>query len=224
MWTAVEKCFLDESELPYSFEGEMIRTIQVTNIYELGKLISLRFLEWVLDNPTGVVALPTGRTPEYFIKTLERYKRHWRDEEVQSEVKEFGLSYTDQFPDTSALKFVMLDEFFPMKASHRNSFCRYIRSYYLSLLGISDENVLTFDFVREGVMTEKEMDLFDFTEVNLELLSKNSLNGKELEQKVVLEKVVRYCQHYEQKIQQMGGIGFFLGGIGPGAVFNGHVY
>ena len=47
-----------------------------------GKIVSLRFLEWVRANPTGVVALPTGRTPEFFIKTLDRYKTHWNTAEV----------------------------------------------------------------------------------------------------------------------------------------------
>ena len=47
-----------------------------------GKIVSLRFLEWVRANPTGVVALPTGRTPEFFIKTLDRYKTHWNTVEV----------------------------------------------------------------------------------------------------------------------------------------------
>lgn len=48
-----------------------------------GKIVSLRFLEWVRANPTGVVALPTGRTPEFFIKTLDRYKTHWHTPEVR---------------------------------------------------------------------------------------------------------------------------------------------
>lgn len=59
-------------------------TIEVLNIYELGKIVSLRFLEWVQANPTGVVALPTGRTPEFFIKTLDRYKSNWTTPEVQA--------------------------------------------------------------------------------------------------------------------------------------------
>ena len=50
--------------------GEHIKTIEVTNVYDLGKLVALRFLEWVSAHPDGVIALPTGRTPEYFIKTL----------------------------------------------------------------------------------------------------------------------------------------------------------
>ena len=38
-----------------------------------GKLTALRFLEWVQQNPEGVVSLPTGKTPEYFIRWVTEY-------------------------------------------------------------------------------------------------------------------------------------------------------
>jgi glucosamine-6-phosphate deaminase len=215
MWSPVEKCFLEKSELP-SFPNEAIKTIEVSNVYELGKLISLRFLEWVLVNPKGVVALPTGRTPEFFIKTLENYKCNWHDEPIQQEVKSFGLSNPEVFPDTSGLHFVMLDEFFPMTSSHRNSFCRYIRTYYIGLLGISPENVSTFDFIQEKIVTEQEMLLFDQPDVDITLCHREAASEKEVAQKAVLLKIIEYCDGYEQRIQDLGGIGFFLGGIGPG--------
>ena len=69
-WSTVERCFLAKSGKKCTYDGEKVATIEVQNIYELGRLVALRFLEWVRDNPSGVVALPTGRTPEYFIKTL----------------------------------------------------------------------------------------------------------------------------------------------------------
>jgi glucosamine-6-phosphate deaminase len=217
MWSPVEKSFLDKSELPYTFPNECIKTIQTTNVYELGKLISLRFLEWVQENPSGVVALPTGRTPEFFIKTLENYKRHWTDAPVQEEVKRFGLSNAEVFPDTRGLHFVMLDEFFPLRASHRNSFCRYIRTYYIELLEIPPHNVSTFDFVEEGVVTEEELLLFSAApEVDLSLLQREPASEEERAQRAVLQKISEYCDLYEQRIHDMGGISFFLGGIGPG--------
>lgn len=224
MWSSVEKFFLEKSELPFLFPHETIKTIQTSNVYELGKLISLRFLEWVIDNPNGVVALPTGRTPEFFIKTLENYKQHWTDAEVQHEVELFGLTNVDVFPDTSGLHFVMLDEFFPMFASHRNSFCRYIRTYYIELLEISPHNVLTFDFIEEGVITKEEMLLFDEPDIDIDLLQREPQSEKEATQKVVLKKVADYCDLYEQRIKELGGISFFLGGIGPGTLQHSHIF
>jgi len=47
---------------------EKIDVIEVDNFPLLGKLSALRFIEWVLKNPGGVISLPTGKTPEHFIK------------------------------------------------------------------------------------------------------------------------------------------------------------
>eukprot|EP01032_Pedospumella_encystans_P009217 gene9217-10873_t len=140
VWSPVESVFLERSGHASMYSNEKIPTVEVLNIYELGKIVSLRFLEWVRANPTGVVALPTGRTPEFFIKTLDRYKTHWNTAEVQAEVQALGFQDSATYPDTTQLKFVMLDEFFPMHSTHRNSFCRYIRTYYVDLLGVHTEN------------------------------------------------------------------------------------
>ena len=72
-WTNVEKAFLDKSGRQRAYKGEKIAVVEVQNVYELGQLVAIAFLEWVSANPDGVIALPTGRTPEYFIKTIERF-------------------------------------------------------------------------------------------------------------------------------------------------------
>lgn len=219
VWSPVERTFLERSGHKGTYSNEQVPTIEVTNIYELGKIVSLRFLEWVKTNPRGVVALPTGRTPEFFIKTLERYKSQWHTAEVQSEVKQLGFEGGPDFPDTTQLRFVMLDEFFPMHSSHRNSFCRYIRTYYLPLLGVKDENALTFDLVSEGVITSADLDLFKDPVVDIDLLHREATTAEEVRRKEVLTKVAAYCDAYEAKVASLGGIGFFLGGIGP----DGHI-
>ena len=60
--------------------GENIKTIVVDNFPALGKLCALRFLEWVIANPRGVCALPTGKTPEFFIKCTKRFLEGWTKE------------------------------------------------------------------------------------------------------------------------------------------------
>jgi len=42
-----------------------------------------------------------------------------------AEVRALGFEGST-YPDTTQLKFVMLDEFFPMHSTHRNSFCRLV--------------------------------------------------------------------------------------------------
>lgn len=70
-FTPVEKYFFDlqtvkdqKTSIPY---------ITVPDFPSLGLLISLIFLEWVFENPKGVVSLPTGKTPEYFIKWTKTF-------------------------------------------------------------------------------------------------------------------------------------------------------
>jgi len=113
-----------------------------------GQLVAIAFLEWCTANPSGVVALPTGRTPEYFIKTLERYRMQWGQPALVSELTALGYSPSDAFPDLSKLTFVMLDEFFPISTEHRNSFCNYIRNFYVGPLGIDPKVRRTHPRVR----------------------------------------------------------------------------
>lgn len=218
MLTSVEQSFLERSGRKNTYPGERIVAIEVQNVYELGKIVALSFLEWVEANPKGVVALPTGKTPEYFIKTLEKYKMDWDTPHTQEEIKSHGFT-TSKFPDTTQLRFVMLDEFFPMLPSHRNSFCNYVRTYYTHPLGINEANVLDFDLIAHGIVTEDEMKWFDKKKVDLTLLTREPVDDEEKTEKTILTKIEAYCHEYEQKIRAMGGIGFFLGGIGP----DGHI-
>jgi glucosamine-6-phosphate deaminase len=241
-WTEVEKAFINRSGKQASYKDERVPVVEVLNVYELGKIVALSFLEWVHENPTGVVALPTGKTPEYFIKTLEKYKNNWSNSKVREEVQSYGFKH-DEFPRTDNLRFVMLDEFFPMLPTHRNSFCNYVNHFYISLLGIKEENVLNFDLLKNGVITLEEMALFDQCDVDLTLLTRDATTNIEQAHKSVLHKVEKFCEDYENKIASLGGIGkyknsfpshlyrigilihiynslgFFLGGIGP----DGHI-
>lgn len=203
MWSEVESSFIAKSGHQEKYAEEHAPVVVVKNIYELGDLVAQRFEEWVKSNPTGVVALPTGRTPEFFIKTMDM-----RKEKLGKE-----------FPDTSKLRFVMLDEFFPMLPTHKNSFCRYIRAYYTSVLEISEENTLTFDLVGAGIISEAEMSVFANIDVDLTLLNRDAANESEQALKEILLKAQSYCDFFEKKVADLGGIGFFLGGIGP----DGHI-
>jgi glucosamine-6-phosphate deaminase len=51
-------------------EQEKVKVLAVDNYIHLGQITALRLLEWVSLNPDGVVALPTGKTPEFFIKWM----------------------------------------------------------------------------------------------------------------------------------------------------------
>ena len=57
-------------------------------------------------------------------------------------------------------------------------------------------------------------------DVDLSLLTQTSPQTADgVRRKAILEKVKAFCESYESKIAELGGIGFFLGGIGP----DGHI-
>ena len=177
----VEQQFLAKSKRKLCYQSEKVPIIEVQNIMELGKITALKFIEWVIENPHGVIALPTGKSPEFFIKFLSYYKEHWSDPDITQELEKYGIN-NPSFPDTQNLKFVQLDEFYPSDPFHEHSFYNYIHRYYLPLLNLKPENMLLMDPAHI---------------INVE----------------------SFCDAYEQKINEWGGIGFFLGGIGT----DGHI-
>ena len=70
-WSPVEKRFFQRQYIQK--QTTKIPYILVDNFPDLGFLTSLRFLEWVSKNPEGVISLPTGKTPEYFIKWTHHF-------------------------------------------------------------------------------------------------------------------------------------------------------
>ncbi|MCP4450659.1 MAG: glucosamine-6-phosphate deaminase, partial [Planctomycetes bacterium] len=109
---------------------EKIPTLVVEHFPILGQLTALRFLEWVQANPQGVMSLPTGKTPEYFIKWVQRYLATWNKKDVQKELGTWGLN-TARKPDMRGLNFVQIDEFYPISAKQTNSFTFYVKRFYV---------------------------------------------------------------------------------------------
>ena len=65
-FSPVEKHFFNQQSI--KTQTSSIPYIVLDNFPQLGLITSLRFLEWSSNNPNGVISLPTGKTPEYFIK------------------------------------------------------------------------------------------------------------------------------------------------------------
>ena len=55
------------------------------------------FLEWVSENPKGVISLPTGKTPEYFIKFTRYLLENWNTGKGKELRKEKGESILNSF-------------------------------------------------------------------------------------------------------------------------------
>jgi glucosamine-6-phosphate deaminase len=198
---------------------EKIGVVVASNFPGLGRITALRFLEWVQKNPDGVVSLPTGKTPEHFIKFTQRCLKNWDSSAVRSELEENGLDPAKR-PDLRRLRFVQIDEFYPMDPTHQNSFYYYVENYYIRGFGFNPSNALLIDGSRIGIpqgMTLNEV--WPDGDVDLSLRFRHPATHLEHIQRSVLEQVDQWCQEYEEKIRSMGGIGFFLGGIGP----DGHI-
>ncbi|MCP4251752.1 MAG: glucosamine-6-phosphate deaminase [bacterium] len=205
-------------DLQYGPE-EKIPAIVVDNFPKLGRLTAVRFLEWVLANPEGVVSLPTGKTPEYFIKYVGHYLETWDDKETRAELDGMGLA-TESKPNLTGLRFVQIDEFYPIDTRQHNSFHYYVKKYYLRGFGLDPGRALLIDPCTIGLPRGTSIaDVFPEMSVDLSLRVRKARSLLEKHQQEVLVAVDQFCTDYERKIRELGGIGFFLGGIGP----DGHV-
>ncbi|MHC4168435.1 MAG: 6-phosphogluconolactonase, partial [Planctomycetota bacterium] len=198
---------------------EKIPTIIVENFPSLGKLAAMRFVEWAQNNPGGVISLPTGKTPEHFIKWVQRLIRGWKEPEIQKILEQAGVDLSKK-PDMESLHFVQIDEFYPMDSSQHNSFSYYVKQFYIEGFGLDSGKALLMDPVSIGLKPgQKLQDIWPDNHVDLTLRYRQAANDFERKQKAVLEQVDQWCMQYEHRIRELGGIGFFLGGIGP----DGHI-
>jgi glucosamine-6-phosphate deaminase len=198
---------------------EKIAVIEVENFPLLGKLTALRFIEWVVKNPGGVISLPTGKTPEHFIKWVMRILERWESKEIRQLLAEFGIDASRK-PDMKSLSFVQIDEFYPIDAQQQNSFYWYVNELYIQGFGLDPAKALLIDATSLGLPPDMMMqEVFPNNLVDLTLRVRQTRSDLEQVQKEVINRVDEFCMNYESRIRSLGGIGFFLGGIGP----DGHI-
>ena len=213
----VEAAFLKESVLKNP--GTNIPYVVVDNFPKLGLFTALRFLEWVSENPEGVISLPTGKTPEFFIKWTKYILNNWNDKQVVSIKEKYGLKGMKK-PVLSGLHFVQIDEFYPIASHQHNSFYNYVVKFYIDTLGLDKEKALLIncdEIPLSGGKSFKEV--FPDSKVDLSLRYRECNTADEKIQQESIFMIDEWCSDYEQKIREKGGIGFFLGGIGP----DGHI-
>ena len=198
---------------------EKIPTIVVPSFPLLGKFMAMRFIEWAQHNPGGVISLPTGKTPEYFIKWVKRLLGGWGKSQIGAELAQWGIDPSKR-PDMKSLHFVQIDEFYPICSSQTNSFSYYVKTYYLKDFNLDPAKALLIDPCKIGVSGCEEMEsIWPDKQVDLTLRYRQPKSGLEQKQKTLLERIDQWCMEYEDKVRDLGGIGFFLGGIGP----DGHI-
>lgn len=215
--TSVEKAFFELSgvdkmntRMPY---------ITVDNFPQLGLLTSLRFLEWVSENPDGVISLPTGKTPEHFIKWTGFILENWNQKKVKNIRDKYQL-LTKEKPELSNLHFVQIDEFYPISSKQANSFFYYVNKFYIDGFGLDRKKTLLINSDDIPLFKGAHFsEVFPDSTVDLSLRFRECKSELEHMQQQSIFMMDHWCTEYETKIRELGGIGFFLGGIGP----DGHI-
>jgi glucosamine-6-phosphate deaminase len=215
--TKVEHSFYERSGRKEYSTG--IPYIVVQNFPNLGLLTSLRFLEWVAENPEGVISLPTGKTPEYFIKWTKQFLGGWDKPHNRRLMEENGLILKKK-PQLKGLHFVQIDEFYPIDPGQHNSFYDYVINYYLKGFDLDPSKALLINADKIPLAEGKHYsEVFPDNRIDLTLRNREASDYFEKLQQSSIFSIDNWCTNYESKIRELGGIGFFLGGIGP----DGHI-
>lgn len=213
----VEARFFRSSEMQES--STRIPYIIVDSFPTLGMLTALRFLEWVSLNPEGVISLPTGKTPEYFISWTEFFLNHWNDPKIRMVRENYGLAVPKR-PDLSRLHFVQIDEFYPIAPSQHNSFYYYVNKFYIEKFNLDRQRALLINADQIPLASGMHYSqVFPGNMIDNTLRYRECSTRAEQIQRDSIFMIDDWCTRYEKKIRELGGIGFFLGGIGP----DGHI-
>ena len=216
-FTPVEQRFFDRSSC--SSITTKIPYVIVPNFPNLGLLTALRFLEWVAHNPNGVISLPTGKTPEHFIKWTQYILQNWNAPKTQKLLNDNGL-ILDKKPELKDLHFVQIDEFYPINPEQHNSFYSYVNKYYIQGFGLNPKNALLINCDDIKLANNLHFsEVFPGNKIDLSLRNRAANTSLEKLQQESIFNIDNWCTQYEEKIREKGGIGFFLGGIGP----DGHI-
>jgi glucosamine-6-phosphate deaminase len=129
-------------------------------------------------------------------------------------------------PRMDSLHFFQLDEFFPIKPEHERSFTYFVKNFYIDGFGLDPKKVSlinTYDIpakYRKDLGNIHNLDeVFPDGMIDLGLRIQKPKNERDLLKQKAIKLFDQFCQDYEDEIHEKGGIGFFLGGIGP----DGHI-
>jgi glucosamine-6-phosphate deaminase len=216
-FSRVEERFFAESKLQEI--TTRIPYIAVDSFPKLGLLSALSFLEWAGENPKGVVSLPTGKTAQYFIHFVRLLLEN-RDKKKVKELRgKYGLADMKKL-SLNELQLVQMGDFYPISSRQHNSLYNFILKNYIGDLGFNPDKALLMNSDRIELAEGKHFnEVFPDYQIDLSLRYREAKTRQEKLQQQSIFKIDHWCTEYENKIREKGGIGFFLGGIGP----DGHI-
>lgn len=211
-FSAVEQAFIDKSGVT-----EMTTTtpyIITESVPQMGLLMALRFIEWVAQNPDGVISLPTGKTPQYFIQYTHEILDNWDSPRIQEVLKRHGLGSIAK-PQLSGLQFVQMDEFYPIAPTQHNSFYNYVNEVYIKGFGLDPDKALLINTDEIPLYEGRSYrEVFPDYKIDLDLRYRTPKTSLEKIQQQSIFMIDDWCARYEDKIHAKGGIGFFMSPIG----------
>jgi len=128
--------------------------------------------------------------------------------------------FLDKKPSLKDLHFVQIDEFYPINPKQHNSFFDYVINFYIKAFDLDPAKALLINSDEITLAEGKHYtEVFPDNLIDLTLRNREALNPFEKLQQESIFQIDNWCTNYEKKIRALGGIGFFLGGIGP----DGHI-
>ena len=134
-------------------------------------------------------------------------------------MSKYGLEGIEK-PDFSGLHLVQMAEFYPIDSEQHNSLYNYVTKYYIEGFGFDKEKALLINSNEIELAENKSYaEVFPDYKIDLSLRYREAKTPQEKLQQESIFMIDNWCTQYERRIREKGGIGFFLGGIGP----DGHI-
>jgi len=216
-FTRVEKAFFEDAKIRNI--STQVPYITVESYPKLGLLSALSFIEWVSENPNGVVSLPISKTAQYFIHYTHLILDNWDNKQGRELLEKYRYK-SHKKPDLSNLQFVQMGAFYPISSEQHNSLYNFSKINYIDGFGLDENNSLLMKSEDIKLAGDRHfLEVFPDYNIDLSLRFREAKTEIEKIQQESIFNIDNWCTNYENKIREKGGIGFFLGGIGP----DGHI-
>jgi glucosamine-6-phosphate deaminase len=216
-FTKVEKAFYEDAGI--RSVSTQIPYITVESFPKLGLLSAMSFIEWISENPNGVVSLPTSKTALYFINYTRFILDNWDNKQGKELLEKYGLEGIKK-PNLGNLQFVQMGDFYPISSEQHNSLYNFAKVNYIEGFGLKMASSLLIKSENINLAEDKHfLEVFPDYNIDLSLRFREAKTAAEKIQQESIFKIDNWCTNYENAIREKGGIGFFLGGIGP----DGHI-
>jgi glucosamine-6-phosphate deaminase len=194
-FSRVEQAFYRDSGSPVISTAAPY--ILVDNFPKLGLLSALSFLEWVSENPDGVISLPTSKTAQHFLKNTNVLLENWNNNKGKELLERYGLGGVKK-PDLRGLQFVQAGEFYPIHSVQHNSLWNFVDTYYIKAFEFDRQKALLINSdeieLAEGKMYD---DIFPGYLIDLSLRFREAKNHLEKLQQESIFKIDNWCDEYE---------------------------